>query len=172
MKTRIMFVIGILALGLMAPDGVQAQQKPTKCEARFDLDLSPGFWRDGNSGTLTTNGKTGKVVCDGPVNGKNPTGPGTFEGSGRYGTKDPDTCTNAEGVYQNSMTIPTADGEETVANKGDWVAGTFKGGGAFGGEFTGETGDGTFEAVPKQGDCVNSPMTKISVVLRWALKGS
>lgn len=173
MKSRRIFV-GILALAFIAPAGleqVEAQQKTT-CEAKFDrMDVAPGFWRDGNSGTFTTNGETGTVTCNGPVNGKAPTGAGTWGAAGRYGVKDPDTCSNAEGTYENSMTIPTADGPQKVANKGNWVAGAFKGGGAFGGEFTGETGDGTFEVVPKSGDCVTSPMTQISGVVRWTMKG-
>jgi hypothetical protein len=172
-KSRVILV-GSLALALTALSGVEkleAQQKTT-CEAKFDsMDISPGFWREGNSGTFTTNGETGTVTCNGPVNGKQPTGSGTWGASGRYGTKNPDTCDNAEGIFENSMTIPTADGPQKVKNKGDWAAGAFKGGGAFGGEFTGETGDGTFEVTPKKGDCVTSPMTQISGVVRWALKG-
>lgn len=173
MKPRVI-LIGILALAFMAPAGlksVEAQQKTT-CEAKFDnMDIAPGFWREGNSGTFTTNGETGTVICTGPVNGKQPTGSGTWGASGRYGTKDPDTCDNAEGIFENSMTIPTADGPQTMKNKGNWVAGTFKGGGAFGGEFTGETGDGTYETTPKTGDCVTSPMTQIRGVVRWTMKG-
>ncbi len=169
MKLRL---ISILALALITPVGggrVEAQES-TNCEARFDMFMSPGFWREGNSGTFTTNGEAGVVTCDGPVNGKEPTGPGTFGAHGRYGTQDPDTCSNVEGIYENFMTVPTADGHEKVKNKGDWVAGAFKGGGAFGGRFTGETGDGTFEASPKEGDCVTKPMTGITVVARWTMK--
>lgn len=169
MKLRMLF-IGILAMALMAPAGVEAQQKPTNCEATVDMDFTPGFWREGNSGTLTTNGETGIVKCDGPVNGKMPTGPGTFGASGRYGTKDPDTCSDVEGVFENSSTLPTANGKENVKNKGTWAAGAFKGGGAFGGEFQGETADGTFEATPKEGDCVSKPMSKMHVIIRWTLK--
>ncbi|MGH8990146.1 MAG: hypothetical protein ACRDZ7_01300 [Acidimicrobiia bacterium] len=135
------------------------------------MDFSPGFWREGNSGTLTTNGETGTVTCDGPVNGKQPTGPGTFGASGRYGTEDPDTCSDIEGVFENSSTLPTGDGEENFKNKGTWAAGTFKGGGAFGGDFSGDRANGTFEATPKEGDCVSAPMTKLNVVVRWTEKG-
>jgi hypothetical protein len=163
----------IPALALMAPVGVRRveAQPPTNCESRFDMVMSPGLWREGNSGTFTTNGESGKVTCDGPVNGKNPTGPGTFGAHGRYGTDGADSCNKIEGIYENFMTVPTADGHEKVKNKGDWVAGAFKGGGAFGGRFTGETGDGTYEAAPKEGDCVTKPMTVISVVARWTMKG-
>jgi hypothetical protein len=169
MKTRVILV-AVLAMTVLAPVGADAQQKPTSCESAVDMDLSPGFWREGNSGTFTTNGETGTVKCNGPVNGKQTTGPGSFGVSGRYGTKDPDTCNNAEGIYRASITVPTADGKEKWTNRGDWAAGAFKGGGAFGGDFTGENGDGTFEVTPKQGDCVSSPMTKIHVTVRWTMK--
>jgi hypothetical protein len=170
MRRRVLF-IGLSVMALMAPVGVKAQQKPTTCESRGDMDISPGFWREGNSGTFTTNGETGTVTCDGPVNGKTPTGPGTFGAAGRYGTNGPDKCDKAEGIFENSMTVPTAGGKENSKNKGTWSAGAFKGGGAFGGEFHGDTGDGTYEVTPKQGDCVSQPMTKIGYVIRWTQKG-
>lgn len=170
MRSRMLLVAG-LGLAMLVPVGrVEAQQKTT-CEARADFDFKPGFRREGNSGTFTTNGETGTVTCDGPVNGKMPTGPGTYGAHGDYGTKDPDDCSNAEGIYLNSITVPTADGPQTVKNKGPWVVGVFRGSGAFGGEFKGETADGTFEATPKEGDCVTSPMTKLDITLRWTLKG-
>jgi hypothetical protein len=169
MKLRIL-LFATLTLALLAPVGpVEAQQRTT-CEARSDFDFKPGFWREGNSGTFTTNGETGTVTCNGPVNGKMPTGPGSYGAYGDYGTKDPDNCSNAEGIYHNSITIPTADGPQRVTNKGEWVVGVFRGGGAFGGEFTGETADGTFEGTAKEGDCVTRPMTKMDVTLRWTLK--
>ncbi len=169
MKRRVV-LIASLTLSLIAPLGRAEAQQRTTCEARSEFEFKPGFWRDGNSGTFTTNGETGTVTCDGPINGKMPTGPGTYGASGHYGTKDPDNCNNAEGDYHNSITVPTADGTQKVANDGTWVVGAFRGGGAFGGEFKGETADGTFETTPKEGDCVTSPMTKVNAVLRWTMK--
>ena len=170
MKLR-MLLIASLTFTLLAPVGRVEAQRKTNCEAKADFDFRPGFWRDGNSGRFTTNGETGTVTCDGPVTGKMPTGPGTYGVAGNYGTRDPDNCSNAEGDYQNSITIPTADGPQKVRNSGSWVVGAFRGGGAFGGEFTGETADGTFEATPKEGDCVTRPMTKVNAVLHWTMKG-
>lgn len=166
-----MLLVATLALTLLAPVGrVEADQK-TNCEARADFEFRPGFWREGNAGTFTTGGETGTVTCDGPVNGKMPTGPGTYGAYGDYGTEDPDNCSNAEGTYHNSITVPTADGPQKVANQGNWIVGVFRGGGAFGGEFSGETADGTFEATAKEGDCVTKPMTRLNAVLRWTMKG-
>jgi hypothetical protein len=172
MKRRLLLV-GILATALTAPAGLQkveAQEK-TRCETTVDMDIAPGLWREGNAGTYTTNGETGPVTCTGPVSGKQPTGPGTFSGQGRYGTKDPDTCDNAEGIYNNTMTLPTAGGQVRWADQGTWAAGTFKGGGAFGGDFSSDKVTGTFEVTPKEGDCVSKPLTKISALIRWTIKG-
>lgn len=168
---RAILLTGVMAVGLMIPMAVEAQQKPTSCESRGDMDISPGLSSQPSSGTFTTNGETGSVTCDGPVNGKTPTGPGRFGASGKYGTKDPDDCSNAEGVFENSTTVPTSDGKENVKSKGTWAAGAFKGGGAFGGEFEGDNVKGTFEVTPKQGDCVSQPLTKIAYVIRWTYKG-
>jgi hypothetical protein len=165
-------LVGALALLLTPSVGAEhanAQGK-TNCEATAVFEFAPGFWREGNSGTWSSGGETGTATCDGPVNGKMPTGPGTYGAFGRYGTEDPDDCSNAEGVYENSITIPTADGPQRVTNRGPWKAGAFQGGGAFGGSFTGETADGTFETTPKEGDCVTRPLTKTNVKLRWTLK--
>jgi hypothetical protein len=171
MRVRLVLV-GMMAL-LLAPSvgaGEATAQAKTNCEARTVFEFSPGFWREGNTGTFTTGGETGTVTCDGPVNGKMPTGPGTYGGSGRYGTENPDDCANAEGDYQNSITIPTADGPQHLSNRGLWKAGAFQGGGVFGGTFTGETADGTFEVTPKEGDCVTKPLTKTDGIVRWTLK--
>ena len=171
MKLRLA-TIGIAGLLLAVPlvaDEATAESG-TKCEARADFVFSPGFFREGSTGTWTTNGETGSVTCDGPVNGKMPTGPGTYGASGRYGTDNPDDCSNAEGDYQNSITIPTADGPQRVTNQGPWAAGAFQGGGAFGGTFKGETADGSFESTPKEGDCVTKPLTRMDIRLTWTLK--
>ena len=160
---------GLLLAVPMVADEATAESG-TKCEARADFTFSPGFFREGSTGTWTTNGETGTVTCDGPVNGKMPTGPGTYGASGRYGTANPDDCSNAEGDYQNSITIPTADGPQRVTNQGPWSAGAFQGGGAFGGTFKGETADGSFESTPKEGDCVTKPLTKMDIRLKWTLK--
>jgi len=170
---RQLLLVGILASALSAPVGIQTVQagQPTKCETKVDMDIAPGFYREGNSGTFTTNGETGALTCSGPVNGKEPTGPGTFGASGKYGTNGPDTCNKASGIYENHVTFPTANGQEKWADNGTWAAGAFKGGGAFGGEFSSDRVDGTFEVTPKEGDCVSKPLTKISVVIRWTMKG-
>ena len=171
MRLRLVLV-GMMALLVVPSVGTEeaTAQAKTNCEARVVFEFSPGFWREGNTGTWTTGGETGTVSCDGPVNGKMPTGPGTYGASGRYGTVDADDCANAEGVYQASITISTADGPQHWTNRGPWTAGAFQGGGAFGGTFTGDNADGTFETTPKEGDCLTRPLTKADGIVRWTLK--
>jgi hypothetical protein len=163
-------MLGVLALALLAPAGVSAQQA-TNCKATVDLVLSPGLSNEPGSGTFTSNGETGETECDGPVNGKEPTGKGTFGSEGHYGTEDPDSCTSGgEGDAKQSSTVPTKDGEEKVTNNATFTFGALQGGGTFGGEFKGDKADGTFEVTPTEGDCVSKPITKITVTLDYTLK--
>jgi hypothetical protein len=48
-------------------------------------------------------------------------------------------------------------------DKRTWAAGTFKGNGAFGGEWSGERAYGTFDITPTEGDCITKPATKVHV---------
>ena len=163
-------LLGVLALALLTPAGVSAQQA-TRCMATVDLELSPGLSNEPSSGTFTSNGETGEVECEGPVNGKEPTGKGTWGVDGHYGTEDPDACTTGgEGDAMQSSTVPTKDGEEKVTNNATFTFGALQGGGTFGGEFTGDNAEGTFEVTPKEGDCVSAPITKITVTLDYTLK--
>ncbi len=169
MRTRAV-ILGVLALALLVPAGVSAQQA-TNCKATVDLVLTPGLSNEPSSGTFTSDGETGEVECDGPVNGKEPTGKGTWGVDGHYGTKDADACTSGgEGDAMQSSTVPTRDGEEKVTNKAEFTFGALQGGGTFGGEFKGDKADGTFEVTPKEGDCISKPITRITVTLDYTLK--
>lgn len=163
-------LLAVLALALLVPAGVSAQQA-TNCKATVDLVLEPGLSNEPSSGTFTSDGETGEVECDGPVNGQEPTGPGTWGVEGHYGTDDPDACTSGgEGDAIQSSTVPTKDGEEKVTNNATFTYGALQGGGTFGGEFTGDKADGTFEVTPTEGDCVSAPITKIRLTLDYTLK--
>jgi hypothetical protein len=100
-----------------------------------------------------------------------PTGPGRFGVSGHYGTKDPDTCDNFEGDYVASTTVPVSGGTETITDSGTFYGGIFKGGGAFGGEYSGDRAYGTIDVTPREGDCVTQPVTKVHVTGRQINKG-
>src|ERR1051325_9165093 len=87
------------------------------CTFEGDVTASPGLTTSPSSGTDTTNGETGTIACDGRVNGRQPTGQGTWGLEGRYGTKDPDTCqSGGEGDAVMPITIPTSSGPEHIKN--------------------------------------------------------
>jgi hypothetical protein len=78
------------------------------------VNLTPGLSLVGSTGTFD-NQNRGTVTCDGPVNGVESTGPGTFHDKGVYGTKDPDDCVRGgEGEGSYTMVLPTAKGKQTV----------------------------------------------------------
>jgi hypothetical protein len=134
----------------------------TPCTFAFDVTVSPGLSTTKSSGTVTSNGQTGTITCNGPVNGKQPTGPGTVGVTGRYGTKNGgDTCqSGGGGDGVNTFIIPTAGGSQTVTNHFTYVYGALKGGGLISGTFTGDRFSGTFDVQLTQGDCVTKPFTK------------
>ena len=135
---------------------------PTSCTFTVDLTMSPGLSHQGTSGTLDSGGQTGTVNCDGPVDGHQPTGPGTFGTTGRYGTQGPDGCaTGGEGDGTQDFTLPTAGSSTSVRNTMTFNYGAKDGG--VGGDIKGDRYSGTFEVRPKKGDCFNSPVTEITI---------
>jgi hypothetical protein len=144
----------------------------TQCTFENDTVASPGLTASPSSGTITTNGETGTFACGGPVNGKQPTGPGTHGVEGRYGTKNGDTCqSGGEGDAIMSITIPTSSGPEHIKNTFTFDYGPFKAGAPFSGTFHGDRMSGTFEAQPIDGDCASKPVTKFHVKGKGTLNG-
>src|SRR5262245_61192504 len=84
-------IISLLTLGTTATGPAAHAAEATTCTYEGDFTASPGLSAQGSSGDVGTN-PDGKATCNGKVNGKQPTGPGTFSTKARYGTKDPDTC--------------------------------------------------------------------------------
>jgi len=161
MGKRSFLLIGaaVLALGV-TPAGPARGASGTPCTFEYDAVISPGISSSPSSGTLTSNGETGTITCSGPVNGKQPTGPGSFGVDGRYGTKGGVTCQSGgdvEGVL--AFTIPTSGGAEHVTNH---FTATFTGlqDGLFPAQYTGDRMSGTAEATPRDGDCASKPITK------------
>ena len=144
----------------------------TQCTFEHDVVASPGLSTSPSSGTVTTNGETGTFVCDGPVNGKQPTGSGTSGTDGRYGTKGADTCqSGGEGDVVMSMTIPTSSGPEHIKNTGTFDFGAFKAGAPFSATFQGDRMSGTMEVQPIDGDCASKPVTRYHVKGKGTLNG-
>jgi hypothetical protein len=134
----------------------------TPCSFKFNADVNPGLSNSPSSGTVTSNGQTGTITCQGKVNGKTVTGPGTYGVDGRYGTNDPDTCTSGgEGNGTASMTIPTSDGPQRVTAPFTYTYGALQNG-ILAVTFKGETWSGTAEVRPTKGDCASAPLTRMT----------
>jgi hypothetical protein len=139
-----------------------SQGDGTPCRFEVDATLSPGVSSRPSSGTFTSNGETGTVTCDGPVNGEAPTGAGTLGLDGRYGLAGGgDSCRSNRGAGDGTMkfTVPTASGSQhvddpfttTYALEGRRVVG----------KFTGQRFSGTFEITAARGDCFFDPITRV-----------
>jgi hypothetical protein len=172
MRTRT--VVAAVALALVGPVPLhptsagaaggtpeQPNTKDTHCLAVFDLTFSPGISMSPSSGTATSHGETGTNRCDGPINGKQVTGPGTRGEDLRYGVRDSGTCSGGKSDVTFSFTMPTADGVERVVSTFVAEYGPLQGGGAYGGTFTGERMYGKFTVTAIEGDCVTKPITKV-----------
>jgi hypothetical protein len=153
---------GLMAIGIMASvftaAPAQGAQQGTECNATAILTFTPGLSETPTSGTHT--GRDGTEECNGPIQGEQPTGPVTVDFDGRYGTRDPDTCSGGgEGWGVANHYVPTKDGTKTFR-----VIFTVKFGGIAGslvsGTFDGDYYSGSFTFRPLQGDCINSPVTK------------
>jgi hypothetical protein len=149
-----------VALGLVGAAPIEAQEG-TRCRHEFkEFSITPGFSMTPSTGTHSG---TATITCDGPVNGKQPTGPGTVTDEGPYGTKDPDSCTSAsEGGGTDTIRIPTADGIVNIVSKFTYiVTGPSTQGGVLSVRFEGTRYSGNLEITPIDGDCFTAPITKV-----------
>jgi hypothetical protein len=154
-------LLAVTATAMGTPGRTVRAAAPTACTWEADLTLSPGLSTSPSSGTFTTNGETGTMSCNGPVNGAPPSGRGTIGFTGHRGTKGGETCqSGGGGDYTVSYTIPTSSGSQHVTDTGTFSYGGINGG-VFSGQFQGAKMSGTFQVRPTQGDCVTAPMTKI-----------
>lgn len=166
---------GILVAATMgmwaAPVG--AADSGTRCTFEFKAVAAPGFSTAPTSGSIATDGQTGIFTCDGPVNGREPTGPGTLGLRGRYGITGGDTCQwGGEGDGIDTLVVPTAGGDQHLENTITRMAyGTLHGPGPFSGTFEGDRMSGTFEFRPLDGDCISTPVTRFQVTGQGILHG-
>lgn len=125
-----------------------AAEKGVPCTADFVVSLTPAMGADPVAGSWHSGGETGTIDCQGRK--------GTFGGDGRFGTKDPDTCTSGgEGWGVHSLTIQGKNTKSTF----DYDFGGFSNG-LVSGKFQGESLSGTFTFTPVEGDCVKTPASK------------
>lgn len=154
---------GPVGADLPGPPPTPRSADDVHCLAKLNVVLSPGIGMTPASGTFSSGGETGTATCDGPVNGYMPTGVGTRGEDGRYGVEGPSSCTDLSGVGEWTIvfTIPTTGGSEHVEFPVRGPYGPLQGGGVMGGTFSGEGMYGHYTATVLEGDCVNSPITKI-----------
>jgi hypothetical protein len=154
-----LMAVAWLALGAM-PAGPARAAGGTPCTFEYDAVISPGLTSSPSSGTARTNGETGTITCDGPVNGKQPTGPGTFGVDARYGTKSGATCqSGGDGDGVATFTIPTSTGPEHVTNRFTYSFGGLQNG-LISAQFQGDRMSGSADVTPQDGDCASRPVTK------------
>jgi hypothetical protein len=156
-----MVVLALLGFGggLQPASAVEG----THCTFSFIIVLDPGLSLEPSTGEHFSDG--GTIDCDGPVNGRQPTGTGTLGEDGPYGTDDPDSCqSGGESTGTDRLSVPTADGPQQVNSEFKATYGKLSNqGGLFHGEFTGTRFTGTFEFRVLEGDCVTAPVTRAEV---------
>ena len=148
--------------------------KDTHCIAEFDITFVPGFSQTPTSGTFTTGGDTGTMVCDGQVNGYKVTGTGTRGEWGRYGVDGPNSCRHMQGKGDEtwSLTMPTTGGPQHLTDFATVEYGPLQGGGLLGGTLESKRMYGTFQVTPLDGDCVTRPVTRAHVRCdEWIVEG-
>lgn len=161
---------------LVAPHAAVADEPDTPCQADIIVDLDPGVGLQPASGTFTSNGEQGKLVCSGKVNGKDLTGGGSGGADGKYGLDGPNSCSKLDGKTEFTVaaTLPTEGGELKFS---DTVTGNYaplQGNWFFGGSFKGPKSYGIFRFTPVGPDhnCVISPVKKLAVQAdAWVING-
>jgi hypothetical protein len=163
----------VLSFAPIAPS--RAATSETQCVWAHDVFLSPGLSTSPSSGSWTSKGpqgETGTITCDGPVNGKRPTGPGVLEARGRYGTRDGDTCqSGGEGDAVWSLIFPTSDGPQHIVDPITYEYGAFSTGAPFAVQFRGDLVTGSGEVQSFEGDCAANRVTKYHAKGKVTLKG-
>jgi hypothetical protein len=149
--------------------GAPRTQTGALCTIESEIILSSGVGLMPPTGpaAFTSGPRPGSITCRGLVNGRTPSGPGTFRMDGVFGVGPGggDTCLFGAGYGTYSITIPTAGGPVTVAEPF-----TFYGGAA--GPMTAPSLSGSFEIVPAAGaDCLGTPVTGGAFFAQGALTG-
>jgi len=163
---------GVRALALPLDDD-DSNRKDAECFIDKYDDLSPGLSLSPSSGTVVTS-QPGIIECHGKINGSLPTGDGQVTEVARYGTKDPDTCTSGgEGDGKLDISVPTKAGLQVFSVTFTFTYGEpSTRGGIVAGKFQGEGAHGTFDATPKKGDCITTPVSNVHIVTELHLDES
>jgi hypothetical protein len=149
---RAIFATLIVAAWAIPGASTPVAAESISCTAEGTFTANPGLSTTPSSGTFQSEPAT--LDCKGVK--------GTMTFAGKYGTKDPDSCSaGGEGISTN--TYKFTDG--TVTDEVDFTYGPFQGG-AMGGSFKGAKSSGTFEVTGIEGDCVSKPLTKANATFK------
>jgi hypothetical protein len=111
-RLRTIAAVAAAAITTLAPAAAQAAE-PTAavCENTFTATISPGFSLIPTSGTETTDGETGTILCAGMIRGHRVTGLGAI---GFDTTYTASTCTSESSTGTVQFTVPTTGGTQRV----------------------------------------------------------
>lgn len=122
------------------------------CTFTFDLLLAPGIGADPSSGSLRTDGKSGKFNCRGYK------GDAGFDGM--YGTGGPVTCpSGGEGAGKLTYRFGFNDQEDDIR----FTFGAIEDG-KMSGAFGGGSYEGKYTFTATEGNCVSGPVTRGKLV--------
>jgi len=137
------------------------------CTNLFTITITPGWSMTPTSGTVTTHGETGSVICVGQIDGHRVTGAGTMGIDETYTNV---TCPSSIITGIIRMTIPTTAGIKhmkgalhvrriglIVRPKADFPNAQFSGIGV---------------AIPTQGTCLLTPLTQARLSVTGTLSGT
>lgn len=165
---RVFLTLVLVLVAFGGTQEVRAAEGAT-CTVTFVIVLDPGFSVRSSTGTHRSE-QPGVLNCDGTVNGRTITGPGTIADEGLYGTSDGDSClSGSEGTGVDHITLPTAEGPETVRSHFEYTAAKPSNGSPLRGQFTGTRFSGTFDLRPLEGDCLTAPITKVEITAEGLL---
>lgn len=146
-------ILGALIVAAWAvPNLSTPAAQQLSCTAEGDYTVNPGLSTTPSSGTFQS--EPAPLDCHGVK--------GTMTFAGKYGTKDPDSCSSG-GEGTSTVTYKFPDG--SVTDEVEYTYGPFQGG-ALGGSYKGPRSSGTFEVTSIDGDCVSKPITRAHAKFR------
>ena len=155
----------LAAVALLAAAPAQAGGRTSAaCASQFTATISPGFSLVPSSGTQTTRGQTGTIACIGRIDGRRITGPGSV---GFESTYTGGTCASETASGTVRATIPTAAGAQHLVGaltvqRGALIVRAQV-------QFDGIRYSGVGAAIPRQGNCLVTPLRQALIVLTGTL---
>lgn len=162
-----LLAVGVLAVPLWSTGVPDARAVgPTACTfGGLTLVLTPALTATTRPFTFQNSGP-GWIDCSGPVLGQEPTGRGRWMLDRGTATG---SCAGGKGDFVFDFRIPTRGGIKTITDRGTFAYGPLKGG-AYGGEFDGNTMSGQLSVSPKKGNCLTEPLSETLPTARGVMR--